>query len=162
MPCVGIIAKKNLMALFPAEILVSLYRNLGDVRDAMLVASILNGVLILCAVILLIIAIFSLRRRRYALLRALGASALYSGLVAWLGAFGLIATGCLAGLLLGWVLTAALSLWLSAQTGLDLQLSPDWAQTLPAMLLLTAGSLFACLPAVMAYRLSLHEALRGE
>jgi putative ABC transport system permease protein len=154
--------KKNLMALFPAEILVSLYRNLGDVRDAMLVASILNGVLILCAVILLIIAIFSLRRRRYALLRALGASALYSGLVAWLGAFGLIATGCLAGLLLGWVLTAALSLWLSAQTGLDLQLSPDWAQTMPAMLLLMAGSLFACLPAVMAYRLSLHEALRGE
>ena len=154
--------KYGLMALFPAEILVSLYRNLGDVRDAMLVASILNSVLILCAIILLIIAIFSLRRRRYALLRALGASALYSGLVAWLGAFGLIAAGCLAGLALGWVLTAALSLWLSAQTGLDLQLSPDWTQTMPALMLLMAGSLFACLPAVMAYRLSLHETLRGE
>jgi len=154
--------KSGLMALFPAEILVSLYRNLGDVRDAMLVASILNGVLILGAVILLIVALFSLRRRRYALLRALGASALYSGAVAWLGAFGLIATGCLAGLALGWGLTAALSLWLSTQTGLDLHLSPDWAQTLPALLLLLAGSLFAGLPAVMAYRLSLHEALRGE
>jgi putative ABC transport system permease protein len=154
--------KNGLMALFPAEILVSLYRNLGDVRDAMLVASILNSVLILCAIILLIVAIFSLRRRRYALLRALGASAFYSGLVAWLGAFGLITTGCLAGLALGWVLTAALSLWLSAQTGLDLQLSPDWTQTMPALMLLMAGSLFACLPAVMAYRLSLHETLRGE
>jgi hypothetical protein len=60
------------------------------------------------------------------------------------------------------VLTAALSLWLSAQTGLDLQLSPDWTQTMPALMLLMAGSLFACLPAVMAYRLSLHETLRGE
>ena len=125
-------------------------------------ASILNGVLILGAVVLLIVALFSLRRRRYALLRALGASALYSGAVAWLGAFGLIAAGCLAGLALGWILTAALSLWLSTQTGLDLQLSPDWAQTIPALLLLLAGSLFAGLPAVMAYRLSLHEALRGE
>ena len=154
--------KNGLMALFPAEILVSLYRNLGDVRDAMLVASILNGVLILGAVILLIVALFSLRRRRYALLRTLGASALYSGAVAWLGAFGLITAGCLSGLAMGWILTAALSLWLSTQTGLDLHLSPDWTQTLPALLLLLAGSLFAGLPSVMAYRLSLHEALRGE
>jgi putative ABC transport system permease protein len=152
--------KNGLMALFPAEVLVALYRNLGDVRDVMLVASILNGVLILCAISLLILAIFSLRRRRYALLRALGASAWYSGAVAWLGAFGLIATGCLAGLLIGWLLTMALSHWLSTQSGLDLHLSPDWVQTLPALLLLLAGSLFACLPAVMAYRLSLHETLR--
>jgi putative ABC transport system permease protein len=154
--------KSGLLALFPAEILVSLYRTLGDVKDIMLAATMLNSVLILSAVILLIVAIFSLHRRRYAILRALGASATYSGTVAWLGAFGLMTAGCVAGLGMGWALTSALSVWLKAETGLETHLSPDWQQTLPAFLLLIAGSFFACIPAVMAYRLSLHTILRGE
>jgi putative ABC transport system permease protein len=67
-----------------------------------------------------------------------------------MGLLNIIAIGCLAGLLLGWVLTLALSLWLSTQTGLDLHFNTERTQTLPALLLLIAGSLFACLPAVMA------------
>ena len=152
--------KNNMMALFPAEILVKLYQNMGDVRDIMLVASVLNGLLILAAIILVVLAIFSLRRRRYAVLRALGASPLYIGLVAWLGAFGLIAAGCLCGLALGWGLTSLVSLWLSAYTGLHLVLVFDWAQIWPALFLLMGGSVFAVLPAWITYHLPLHDGLR--
>jgi putative ABC transport system permease protein len=152
--------KNNLMALFPAESLVKIYQTMGDVRDVLLVASVLNGVLILSAIILLILAIFSLRRRRYAILRALGASAFYIALVAWLGAFGLIAAGCGCGLIFGWGLTVLVSLWLTAQTGLHLVLVFDWLHILPALLLLLSGSIFAVIPAWMTYHLPLHNALR--
>jgi putative ABC transport system permease protein len=152
--------KNNFMALFPAEILVSLYQAMGDVRDVLLVATVLNGVLILAAIILLVLAIFSLRRKRYVVLRALGAPALYIGLVAWLGAFGLIAAGCVLGLFLGWGLTALVSMWLSAQTGLALVLIFDWLQIGPALFMLLGGSLFALVPAWLSYRLPLHEGLR--
>jgi putative ABC transport system permease protein len=152
--------KNNLMALFPAESLVKLYQAMGDVRDVMLVASVLNGLLILSAIILLILAIFSLRRRRYAVLRALGAPAIYIGLVAWLGAFGLIAAGCLLGLVFGWGLTKLVSLWLASQTGLHLVLVFDWLHILPALLLLLGGSIFALIPAWIIYHLPLNDTLR--
>ena len=152
--------KNNFMALFPAEILVTLYQAMGDVRDVLLVATVLNGVLILAAIILLVLAIFSLRRKRYVILRALGAPALYIGLVAWLGAVGLIAAGCVVGLFLGWGLTALVSMWLSAQTGLALVLIFDWLQIGPALFMLLSGSLFALVPAWLSYRLPLHEGLR--
>ena len=152
--------KNNFMALFPAEILVKLYQTMGDVRDVLLVATVLNGLLILAAITLLVLAIFSLRRKRYVILRALGAPALYIGLVAWLGAFGLIAAGCVVGLFLGWGLTALVSMWLSAQTGLALVLVFDWLQIGPALFMLLGGSLFALVPAWLSYRLPLHEGLR--
>jgi putative ABC transport system permease protein len=152
--------KNNVMALFPAEILVKLYQTMGNVRDVLLVATVLNSLLILASIILLVLAIFSLRRKRYAVLRALGAPALYIGLVAWLGAFGLIAAGCAGGLFLGWALTALVSLWLSAQTGLALDLVFDWQQIGPACFMLLGGSLFALFPAWLSYRLPVHEGLR--
>jgi len=66
------------MAFFPAEVLVSLYRTLGDLRDVLVIASALNDVLIFAAVTILLLALAGLRRRRYAVLRALGASRGYS------------------------------------------------------------------------------------
>jgi putative ABC transport system permease protein len=66
----GIYRRGGTMAFFPAEVLVSVYRTLGDVRDLLLVAAILNDVVVFAAVSILLLALAGLRRRRYAVLRA--------------------------------------------------------------------------------------------
>ncbi|CAM5765431.1 hypothetical protein BMIN10S_01543 [Bosea minatitlanensis] len=87
--------------------LVSLYGALGDIRAILVVASALNTVLIFASVLLLLLAVAGLRRRRHAVLRALGAPRSYVMLVVWLGV-ALITLGCLIGSLFA-LLPAALS-----------------------------------------------------
>lgn len=149
------------MAFFPAEVLVSVYRALGDMRDVLVVATFLNALLILAAVLLLLVAVSGLRRRRYAVLRALGASRTYVLLVVWLGMAGLIGAGCIAGLGLGALLTFALSGVVEAQTGLRLAfaLGPDeWLRVLALFLI---GSAVTLIPALMSYRQPVADGLRG-
>lgn len=148
------------MAFFPAEVLVSLYGALGDMRDILVVASASNAVLILASVVLLLIAVNGLRRRRYATLRALGAPRSYVLLVTWIGTIVLIAAGCVTGLLLGVVGTYAISGIVSARTGLSLSPVPGAGELAQAGLLCLLGSLLALLPAVISYRSPIITALR--
>jgi putative ABC transport system permease protein len=140
------------MAFFPAEVLVTLYRALGDVRSVLVAASFLNALLILAAVLLLLIAVAGLRRRRYAILRALGAPRGYVLLVVWLGMAGLIGAGCVAGLLAGAVLTTALSGVIAGQTGLRLVFALESQEILFVAALLLIGSAITLVPALMSYR----------
>lgn len=149
------------MAVFPAEILVSLYRTMGDVRDALVAAAWLNTALIFAALTLLMITLAGLRRHRYAVLRALGAPARYIVAVVWLGAGLLIAAGGLAGLLLGWGGAVAVSWVIASRTGLALTFRPDWADGLLVIGLVSLGALFASLPALAAYRQPVNAVLRG-
>lgn len=148
------------MAFFPAEVLVSLYGALGDMRDILVVASASNAVLILASVVLLLIAVNGLRRRRYATLRALGAPRSYVLLVTWIGTIVLIATGCLAGLLLGVIATHAISGIVSARTGLSLSPAIGAGELAQAGLLCLVGSLLALLPALISYRSPIIQGLR--
>lgn len=148
------------MAFFPAEVLVSLYRALGDVRDILVIASALNTVLILAAVLLLLIAVAGLRRQRYAVLRALGAPRAYVLLVVWLGMATLIGAGCLAGLGVGALLTIAASGAVEAQTGLRLAFALESREIMLVALLFAIGSLIALLPALMSYRAPVVAGLR--
>jgi len=50
------------MAFFPAEVLVSIYRTMGDVRDVLVIASALNNFLVFGATVLLLLALAGLRR----------------------------------------------------------------------------------------------------
>ncbi|TCR67241.1 ABC transporter permease [Bosea sp. BK604] len=148
------------MAFFPAEVLVTLYRALGDVRDVLVVASVLNAVLILAAVLLLLVAVAGLRRRRYAVLRALGAPRAYVLLVVWLGMALLIGAGCLSGLAVGAVFTRAVSGLVEAQTGLRLAFSLESREMLQVLLLFAIGSVVSLLPALMSYRAPVVAGLR--
>lgn len=148
------------MAFFPAEVLVSLYGALGDMRDILVVASASNAALILASVVLLLIAVNGLRRRRYATLRALGAPRSYVLLVTWIGTIVLIFAGCVAGLLLGVVGTHAISGIVSARTGLSLSPALGAGELAQAALLCLLGSLLALLPAVISYRSPIVTALR--
>jgi putative ABC transport system permease protein len=140
------------MAFFPAEVLVTLYRALGDVRNILVVASSLNATLILAAVILLLVAVAGLRRRRYAVLRALGAPRAYVMLVIWLGMALLIGAGCLLGLGLGALATRAVSGLVEAQTGLRLNFTLEGQEMLQVLLLFAIGSAISLLPALLSYR----------
>ena len=148
------------MAFFPAEVLVTLYRALGDVRNILVVASTLNAVLILAAVILLLVAVAGLRRRRYAVLRALGAPRAYVMLVIWLGMALLIGAGCLLGLGLGALATKAISGLVEAQTGLRLSFTLEGQEMLQVLLLFATGSAISLLPALLSYRTPVVAGLR--
>lgn len=149
------------MAFFPAEVLVGLYHTLGDVGQVLSVASLLNAVLILAAIFLLLVAVIGLRRRRYAVLRALGAPRAYVLLVVWLGMSSLIAIGCLFGLGLGVVATLTISSIFEERTGLRLSLSLGGPELAQVGLLLICSSLAALVPAVLSYRQPITIGLRG-
>jgi putative ABC transport system permease protein len=148
------------VAFFPAEVLVGLYRTLGDLRDVLVVASALNDVLIFAATAILLLALAGLRRRRYAVLRALGASRAYILLTVWLGATLILVAGCLAGLVLG-----GLAAWLVAhlveqRTGLALVVAIGVPELLDILGLIAIGSVMALLPALAGFRTPVGDALR--
>jgi putative ABC transport system permease protein len=149
------------MALFPAEVLVSLYRTLGDIRDVLVVASVLNDILIFAATVLLLLALAGLRRRRYAMLRALGASRSYILLTVWLGAAAILAAGCIAGLALGGAFSWGAGRILEARTGLQVPLVIDGFDLVMIAGLIIAGSLLALVPAIATFRTPVAETLRS-
>ena len=148
------------MALFPAEVLVTLYRTMGDVRDVLVVASALDNVLVFAAVLLVIAALSGLRRQRYAVLRALGAPRIYVLLVVWLGAASLIAAGAVGGLALGWGGAVAVSALLETRTGLGLAFMPDWSDLGFVAMLVVAGATMALVPALVSYGRPIAEGLK--
>jgi putative ABC transport system permease protein len=148
------------MAFFPAEVLVSIYQTIGDVRDLLLVAAVLNDVVVFAAVAILLLALAGLRRRRYAVLRALGAPRLYVLLTAWLGAVIILAAGCVAGVALAQVTSLAIARLVEARTGLTLSAAIALADALPIAGLMALGSLLALIPAFAAFQTPVAEALR--
>ncbi len=148
------------MALFPAEVLVSLYRTVGDLRDVIVIAAALNNLLVFAAVLLLMVTLITLRRRRYAVLRALGAPRGFVLLVTWLGAAGLLAVGCAVGLALGYGAAFLVSAAVERQTGLHVAVSLGWTELRFALLLILAGSLMSLVPALFTWRAPVAEGLR--
>jgi putative ABC transport system permease protein len=140
------------MAFFPAEVLVSLYRTLGDVRDVLVVASWLNDLLIFAAVTILLLALAGLRRRRYAVLRALGASRGYILLTVWLGAALVLSAGCVAGLVLGGMAAWLVGYLVQQRTGLALAVAIGPPEVLNTVGLMVVASLMALLPAIASFR----------
>jgi putative ABC transport system permease protein len=149
------------MAFFPAEVLVSVYRGMGDLRDLLVAAAALNNFVVFLAILLLAVTLVGTRRRRIALLRALGATRGYILLVTWLGTATLITAGCVLGLALGWLASAALGAVLAARTGLAVPVEPALADLAFAGGLALAGSLAALLPALAAWRTDPSAALRS-
>lgn len=154
----GIYRRGGTMAFFPAEVLVSVYRTLGDVRDLLLVAAILNDVVVFAAVSILLLALAGLRR--YAVLRALGASRAYVLATAWLGAAAILAAGCLAGLVLAQLTVVAVTSVVEARTGLAIPAAIGLTDSLPIAGLMAIGSLLALMPAFAAFRIPVADTLR--
>ncbi|MFA6965396.1 FtsX-like permease family protein [Bosea sp. (in: a-proteobacteria)] len=154
-------SQSGTMAFFPAEVLVGIYRALGDARGLLVLASTLNATLVLSSILLLLVAVAGLRRRRYAVLRAMGAPRLYVLLVIWLGMAALMALGCVAGLMLGVGAAGALAKAVEAQTGLRLAISVEAPELLQVALLFVVGTILSLLPAAASFRSPIATELRG-
>jgi putative ABC transport system permease protein len=152
--------QRGTMAFFPAEVLVSLYRTLGDVRDVLVVAAWLNDVLIFAAATILLLALAGLRRRRYAVLRALGASRSYILLTVWLGASLILVAGCMAGLALGGLAAWLVGRLVQQRTGLTLAVAIGQPEVVNIAGLIVVASLMALLPAIASFRAPVGDGLR--
>lgn len=148
-------------AFFPAEVLVDLYRYLGDVAALMQAFALATQGLVILAILAGVAALMRLQRRQTGVLRALGAPRLYLGLATWGYLALIIAAGILAGLALGWGAAALVSRLFSAETGMALSAGLGWAELRLAAATVAVGAVLALIPALSVYRISPAKALAG-
>ena len=148
-------------AIFPAEVLVQLYRLLGDVRDLMAAVSFLTQILVIAAVLLAVIASLAQRRRQIAVLRALGASRAYVFATVWLGVALILVAGSLLGLVLGYTAALILSHIFAARTALALPVTLSGPEYLLIVAIIVVGVVLATIPAALGYRQSVSASLRS-
>jgi len=149
------------MALFPAEVLVQLYQAMGNVKEWLVFAAALNNIVVFLAIVLLLVNLIALRRRRYAILRALGATRSYIALVVGFGATLLMSAGCCFGLALGWVGSLLVSKIIASQTGLAINPQPGLDELGLVGLMIGIGAICALFLAFLASRGEPSEALRS-
>src|SRR5262249_28840778 len=102
----------------------------------------------------------SLRRRRYAVLRALGAPKLYILMTVWLGTALPLALGCLGGLALGYLASWGVAAIVEAPTRLAVATAIDAATVALVAGLMLLASLVAIIPALLIFRSPVAESLR--
>ncbi|WP_028710291.1 FtsX-like permease family protein [Paracoccus pantotrophus] len=149
------------LAVFPGEVLTSLYATLGDARQVL--AVIASGTQLLVAAALLMVTVIHVgqRRRQIGALRAFGAprSAVFG--IVWLELSMLAGLGILLGYGGGYLAASLLSRAFAMQRGFSLPVgfTPEDGATLA--ILVAAAALLAALPAWLAYRQPPAAALRG-
>ena len=147
-------------AIFPAEILVQLYALLGAARAIMGFLALATQILVVAAILSGVMIILQLYRMRFAVLRALGATAGYVFLVAWSYVALLILAGAVLGLVLGAGVSWAVSFYLEAQSGIAIPVTLSWQEVQLVLMLVGAGALLSTLPAIAIYRQPVVDGLR--
>jgi putative ABC transport system permease protein len=150
------------MAFFPAEALVRLYEVLGDIRELMSWLALATQGLVVIAMLAGVMAILTLHRRQFAVLRALGAPRLYIFLCVWTQIAVIAAAGALIGLLLGAGAAIGVSRMITQATGIVLpaRIGEDEFMLVAGMILF--GLLVATVPAFISYRRSIIESLTAQ
>lgn len=154
-------ADESTRAVFPAEVLTSLYATLGDARTVLMYVA--YGAQLLVAAALMLIAVIHVaqRRRQIGALRAFGAPRLAVFGIVWLELLLLVILGVGVGFGLGYVAAEFLAGLFTAESGVHLPVEFTRADGVMALTFLAIASLMAALPALMAYRQSPVEALRA-
>ncbi|WP_104668389.1 FtsX-like permease family protein [Ensifer adhaerens] len=149
-------------AFFPAEVLVGLYQVLGDIRVLMTALASGTQALVIAAVIACVIVLLRVHRRRFAVLRALGAPRSYVFACIWLYVMTVIASGAIAGLFLGLGGSRLAGHFVASQTGIALTPSVGPSEISLAALIVATGCIFAIVPALAVYRDRLDQALQSS
>jgi putative ABC transport system permease protein len=150
------------MAFFPAEALVRLYEVLGDIRELMSWLALATQGLVVIAMLAGVMAILTLHRRQFAVLRALGAPRLYIFLCVWTQIAVIAVAGALIGLLLGAGAAMAVSHMITRATGIVLpaRIGPDELLLVGGMIVF--GLIVATVPAFISYRRSVIQSLTAQ
>jgi putative ABC transport system permease protein len=142
-------------AVFPGEILVSLFGALDSVHSALSVLIGVVQVLVFVTLVLALLVGISRKRRQIAILRALGAGRLYIFLLTW----GFIAA-IVVGSLLGAAGAALFSSWFESVSAVRLNVSFESGEILFALTMSLVALIGATIPALAAYRQSPVKGLR--
>lgn len=147
------------MAFFPAEALVRLYEVLGEVSALMGWLALATQALVVVAMLAGVTAILTLHRRQFAVLRALGAPRLYIFLTVWMQIAFVAVAGALLGLLLGVGASWLVSQAITAATGIVLPTALGSNELALVAGMILFGILVSTVPAAIAYRRPVMEAL---
>jgi len=150
------------MAFFPAEALVRLYEVLGNIRELMSWLALATQGLVVVAMLAGVMAILTLHRRQFAVLRALGAPRLYIFLCVWTQIAVIAVAGALLGLLLGAGAAVGVSHLITQATGIVLpaRIGPDEITLVAGMI--AFGLIVATVPGFISYRRSIIENLTAQ
>ncbi len=150
------------MAFFPAEALLRLYEVLGDIRELMGWMALATEGLVVLAMLAGVMAILTLHRRQFGVLRALGAPRLYIFLCVW-GQIAFIAiTGALFGLVLGTGAVLVVSHMITRATGIVLPAEIGTDELLLVAGMVVFGLLVSTVPAFIVHRQSVVQALTAQ
>lgn len=147
-------------AFFPAEVLVELYALLGDATAIMSGLTLAAQALVVAAILAGVVAILDLQRQRFAVLRALGASPLFIFAAVWIYVAGIVVTGALTGLVLGWGAASVVSDLLAQSTGVAMRAEIGARELSLVGMLVGLGLVLALVPALISYRRPVVDALR--
>ncbi len=148
-------------AVFPAEVLTSLYGTLGDARQVLAAIAGAAQALVAMALLLVVMSHIGQRRRQIGALRALGAPRGSIFALVWTELFALIACGVLLGLAGGYLAARMLSAEIARRQGFALPVEFSGSDVTGLAVLLVISALLAMLPAWTAYRQSPVASLRG-
>lgn len=149
------------LAVFPGEVLTTLYATLGDVKKVLTAVAGGAQLLVGAALILVVVMHIGQRRKQIGALRAFGAPREAVFTIVWLELFGLVAIGIAAGVGIGYVAARMIAGQLAAESGFHMPVAFAVEDGSALALLLAAASCLCTLPAIMAYRQPPASALRG-
>lgn len=149
------------IAVFPGEVLTNLYATLGDAKQILVAVASGAQVLVAASLILVTVIHIGQRRRQIGALRAFGAPRGSIFGIVWVEFFVLVAVGIGLGFTLGYGAALILSGFFSQSSGVNLPVGFARQDGTLAMILLAFAAVLAALPAVLAYRQSPAQALRG-
>ncbi|AJY44429.1 ABC transporter permease [Martelella endophytica] len=149
------------LAVFPAEVLTRLYATLGDAKEVL--TAIAAGAELLVAASLMLVTVIHVgqRRRQIGALRAFGAPRGSVFAIVWLELFVLVAIGIVLGHGVGFAAAETISRSIAAERGFGLPVEFAPTDLGNAVALTVFAAILSALPAVIAYRQSPAEALRG-
>jgi len=149
------------LAVFPGEVLTSLYATLGDAKRVLSAVAIGAQVLVAAAVLLVTIIHVGQRRRQIGALRAFGAPQPAVLLIVWLELFILVALGIVLGFAIGYGAATFLSRLFSGESGVVLPVAFARDDLASALAITAFAAVLALVPALLAYRQSPAAALRS-
>ncbi|WP_339861279.1 FtsX-like permease family protein [Thalassospira alkalitolerans] len=149
-------------AFFPAEVLVEMYRLLGNAGSVMRAMALGSQGLVVAAILAAILALMQLYRKQFAVLRALGAPRSYVFGAIWSYVSILVVIGAIGGLGLGWFVAQSVSAIFTAETGMALQATISRSELSLAGGFILIGLILATVPAFLLYRRPVVEALRNS
>lgn len=149
------------VAVFPAEVLTSLYATLGDAKTVLLLIAIGTQALIAAALIFVTLVHMTQRRKQIGALRALGVSRPVVFTLVWSEIVLLLLAGILCGYALGYAGATVLSGIMTRSSGILMPIEFDIADMRFMLILFAIAAVMGLIPGLSAYRQSPASALRS-